>query len=72
MAFPFNATAVRFRPRDRQTLVVVRFVDGTRGYARVDPQTAAYGGERLLAAVRERQASGQIPAGAIAEITRTR
>jgi hypothetical protein len=70
---PFNrSNVVRFRPRDRQTMVVVAFVDGSRAYVRVDPHTAAIGGERLLVALRERQASGEIPQGAIAAVTRTR
>jgi hypothetical protein len=53
-------------------LVVVAFADGSRAYVRVDPHTAAYGGERLIAVLRERQVSVEVPHGVITEITRTR
>jgi hypothetical protein len=69
----FNrSNVVRFRRRDRQALVIVGLADGSRAYVRVDPHTAALGGEHLMAVLRERQVSGEIPQGAIAEVTRTR
>jgi hypothetical protein len=42
------------------------------GSIRTRRLTAAYGGERLLAVLRERQVSGEIPQGVIADVTRTR
>jgi hypothetical protein len=69
---PFQYNAVRFRHRDKQTMIVVAFTDGSRVFVRVDPRTAAIGGERLLAVLRERQVSGELPGGVIAEITRSR
>ena len=73
MASPFNrSNLIRFGPRDRQTMVVVEFTDGSRAYVRVDPHTATMGGEPLLLALRERQARGEISPAAIAAVTRTR
>jgi hypothetical protein len=73
VASPFNrSNLIRFRPRDRQTMVVVEFTDGSRAYVRVDPHTATMGGEPLLLALRERQARGEISPAAIAAVTRTR
>ena len=72
MASPFNrSNLIRFRPRDRQTMVVVEFTDGSRAYVRVDPHTATMGGEPLLLALRERQAHEDAPAGAPAHLCRS-
>jgi hypothetical protein len=58
------------RPRDRKVLVVVEYADGGRAYTRVDRDRAALGGASLTAAVRQCQASGDIPAGVVKRITR--
>jgi hypothetical protein len=63
-------SSIRFRPRDRKVLVVVEYANGAKAYARVDPEKAALGGASLAAAVRQCQASGVIPAGAVQRITR--
>jgi hypothetical protein len=72
VASPFQNNVVRLRQRDKQTMLVVAFADGSRVFVRVDPRTAAIGGERLLAVLRDRQLSGEMPQGIIAEITRSR
>jgi hypothetical protein len=66
-ALPSNT---RFRPKDRKLLVVVEYTNGAKAYARVDRDKAALGGASLSAVVRQCQASGDIPAGAVARIIR--
>ena len=60
----------RLRPRDRKILVVVDYANGGRAYTRVERDQADLGSLSISAAVRERQTTGEIPAGVVAKITR--
>src|SRR4051794_41813076 len=59
----------RSRRRDRQKLFVVKYADGSRAFLRVPHEIAAFGvSPPVMKLVREVQARGEIPAGAIASL----
>src|SRR5215207_10229333 len=56
----------RSRRRDRQKLFVVNYADGSRAFLRVPHEIAAVGvSPPVMKLVREVQARGEIPAGAL-------
>jgi hypothetical protein len=63
------------RPRraDKQSLFVVNYRDGTKGFVRVPPQLATFGASPpVMRLAHERQAKGELPNGEIVRLVRVR